>query len=119
MRQRHQKYRGQRMRLAITKRTIALFALLLASVGLVTALTARPAHAANSLTLSPSGAPPVELPYAQYTAPYTTTITASGGNGTYTFALTIGRLPSGLTLASDGTISGTTDVDNDDQEFTV
>ena len=33
--------------------------------------------------------------------------TASGGTGPYTFSVTIGSLPTGLSLASDGTISGT------------
>jgi hypothetical protein len=34
-------------------------------------------------------------------------ITASGGTGPYTFQVTAGALPTGLSLASDGTISGT------------
>lgn len=38
---------------------------------------------------------------------YTGAITASGGNGGYTYALTGGALPAGLTLNSNGSISGT------------
>ncbi len=39
--------------------------------------------------------------------PYSQTITASGGTGPYTFAVTSGDLPAGLTLSSSGTLSGT------------
>lgn len=39
--------------------------------------------------------------------PYSQLITASGGSGSYTFAVTSGALPPGLTLAADGTLSGT------------
>jgi hypothetical protein len=39
--------------------------------------------------------------------PYTTSISASGGTGTITYAVTTGTLPPGLTLATDGTLSGT------------
>ncbi|MBI5668553.1 MAG: choice-of-anchor D domain-containing protein [Chloroflexi bacterium] len=35
------------------------------------------------------------------------TITATGGSGTYTFAVTTGALPPGLNLAADGVLSGT------------
>ena len=38
---------------------------------------------------------------------YTTSLTASFGTGPYTFALLAGQLPPGLTLAPNGTISGT------------
>ncbi|MNK69476.1 putative Ig domain protein [compost metagenome] len=38
---------------------------------------------------------------------YTETIAASGGAGTYTYARTAGSLPAGLTLAANGTLSGT------------
>lgn len=39
---------------------------------------------------------------------YSQTISAAGGTGTgYTFAVTVGSLPGGLTLASNGTLSGT------------
>jgi uncharacterized protein (TIGR03437 family) len=38
---------------------------------------------------------------------YTTTLTTSGGTGTNTYSLDTGTLPSGLTLSSSGTLSGT------------
>lgn len=38
---------------------------------------------------------------------YTDTFTASGGNSPYTYAVTGGSLPPGLSLASNGTLSGT------------
>lgn len=40
-------------------------------------------------------------------SPYNFQFTASGGTAPYTFFLASGALPAGLTLASDGTISGT------------
>ena len=41
------------------------------------------------------------------TSPYSQTISASGGTGNYTFAVAAGSLPNGLTLGSNGVISGT------------
>ncbi|TSC89904.1 MAG: hemagglutinin-related protein [Parcubacteria group bacterium Gr01-1014_3] len=38
---------------------------------------------------------------------YSQTVTATGGSGSYTYAVTAGSLPTGLTLASNGTITGT------------
>lgn len=38
--------------------------------------------------------------------PYTNTFTASGGTAPYTFAISAGSLPPGLTLASNGVVSG-------------
>jgi hypothetical protein len=38
---------------------------------------------------------------------YSTSIGASGGTGTLTYAVATGALPAGLTLAGDGTLSGT------------
>jgi hypothetical protein len=54
------------------------------------------------LTLSPSS-----LPNATVAAPYTQTLTASGGVGSETFAVTAGNLPAGLALASNGILAGT------------
>lgn len=56
---------------------------------------------APTITLTPS------LPSAIVGFAYNQTITASGGTSTYTYAVTAGVLPAGLTLASDGTLSGT------------
>jgi hypothetical protein len=40
-------------------------------------------------------------------AAYTGAVAATGGNGPYTYAVTSGTLPAGLTLASNGAVSGT------------
>ena len=50
---------------------------------------------------------PATLPGGTVGAAYSQTITASGGNGPYTFAVSGGTLPTGLTLASGGLLSGT------------
>jgi Bacterial Ig-like domain (group 3)/Putative Ig domain len=51
---------------------------------------------------------PTALPSGTFNALYpTTTISASGGTAPYRFAVTSGSLPPGLTLASDGSLSGT------------
>jgi hypothetical protein len=39
--------------------------------------------------------------------PYTAAVTASGGSGTYTYALASGQLPQGLQLGTDGAVTGT------------
>ena len=68
----------------------------------------------NGVTLNGNGiAPtslvvssPTTLPQATQNAAYQATLVASGGSGTYTWALSSGSLPSGLTLSSAGVISG-------------
>lgn len=50
---------------------------------------------------------PVSLPNATFGVPYSQTITADGSIAPYSFAVTSGSLPPGLTLASGGTLSGT------------
>jgi len=50
---------------------------------------------------------PPTLPDGLLGTAYNQTITATGGTAPYTFAITSGSLPPGLTLASDGTLSGT------------
>ncbi|HTJ13201.1 MAG TPA: putative Ig domain-containing protein [Dinghuibacter sp.] len=50
---------------------------------------------------------PTTLPNATIAASYTASVSATGGTGPYTYAITAGNLPAGLTLASDGTLSGT------------
>jgi hypothetical protein len=48
------------------------------------------------------------FPAGTYNTPYTgQSVTASGGSGSYTFAVTAGALPAGLSLSSAGAISGT------------
>jgi len=48
------------------------------------------------------------LPAATSGQSYTATLQATGGIAPYTYAVTTGTLPAGLTLASNGTISGMT-----------
>ncbi len=51
---------------------------------------------------------PAALPAATVGAPYSQAVSATGGTGTYTYSVTAGSLPAGLTLnASTGVISGT------------
>ncbi len=50
---------------------------------------------------------PATLPNGSLGTPYNQTITASGGSAPYTFAVTTGLLPNGLTLNSSGVLSGT------------
>jgi outer membrane autotransporter protein len=50
---------------------------------------------------------PTTLGNATVAAAYSTTVSASGGTAPYSFALTAGALPAGLSLSSAGTLSGT------------
>ena len=50
---------------------------------------------------------PPTLPAPIAAVAYAATVTASGGAAPYTFAVTAGSLPPGITLAADGTLSGT------------
>ena len=54
------------------------------------------------VTLSPGA-----LTGGQVAAPYSQTVSATGGTGPYGFSVTAGALPSGLTLALGGLLSGT------------
>lgn len=47
------------------------------------------------------------VPHGAVGAAYTASLVAKGGNGVYTWSIAAGTLPSGLTLAADGTLSGT------------
>ena len=59
--------------------------------------------ASNSLTLSP-----LTLPNGTQGTAYSQTVTASGGTAPYTYSVTVGALPAGLSLnSSTGVISGT------------
>ncbi|MBI1803449.1 MAG: putative Ig domain-containing protein [Ignavibacteriae bacterium] len=55
-----------------------------------------------TITLSPS-----TLPNGTVGTAYNQTITASGGTSPYTFAVTVGTLPAGLSLSTGGILSGT------------
>src|SRR5205823_3176926 len=57
--------------------------------------------------ITPSIAP-ATLPHAIQAQAYSQQLTASGGNGPYTFTLDAGTLPTGLTLSTGGLVSGTT-----------
>ncbi|MFN7976145.1 MAG: putative Ig domain-containing protein [Acidobacteriota bacterium] len=59
------------------------------------------ADACGLMVLSPSS-----LPGGTIGTPYSQTITASGGQPPYTFAVTAGSLPPGLGLAGSGVLSG-------------
>jgi hypothetical protein len=53
------------------------------------------------ITLSPA-----TLPSGTWNTAYSQTITAGGGTAPYTYAVTVGTLPTGLTLSSAGLLSG-------------
>jgi len=73
-----------------------------------TPLTATQSYTVNILsTLSITT---TSLPAANIGVAYTTTLAATGGQSPYTFAVTTGSLPTGLTLSTSGTISGTPSV---------
>ena len=50
---------------------------------------------------------PTNLPSGTINSAYSTTLTGTNGTGPYTFSIYTGTLPNGITLASDGTLSGT------------
>jgi hypothetical protein len=50
---------------------------------------------------------PFVLPNGQTSTPYSQSVVASGGTPSYTYAVTVGSLPPGLTLSSSGLLSGT------------
>ena len=50
---------------------------------------------------------PAALPNGSQAVAYSQTVTASGGTGPYTFVVTAGALPTGLSLSSQGYLFGT------------
>jgi large repetitive protein len=73
--------------------------------------TGAPFSKSNAYTLN-VGAPaisitPNTLPSAQDAVSYSQQLTASGGNGSYSFSISAGALPAGLTLSTSGLLSGT------------
>lgn len=69
---------------------------------------------AATITLSPTS-----LPSTGAGQSYNQTITASGGYGSYTYTVTSGTLVTGHSLASNGTISGTTASGAASKTFTI
>ncbi len=66
--------------------------------------------ATRSLSLTVERAPTIQtggLPPGDVGEPYTAQLDATGGTGAYTWSVTDGALPDGLTLSSSGAISGT------------
>lgn len=61
--------------------------------------------AAPTITVNPA-----TLPNPVAATAYSQTVTATGGAAPYTFSVTAGALPAGITLASGGTLSGTSNV---------
>lgn len=73
-----------------------------------------PVYLANSVRLNVIDSPcptisldPATLPNPVIGVAFNQTVTATGGNAPYTFTVTSGELPNGLTLSSAGVISGT------------
>lgn len=65
-----------------------------------------------SAATPPPGCPPIALspatlPNGTVGVPYTQTFTGSGGTAPYTFGVTAGALPAGLTLTAAGVLAGT------------
>ncbi|MCS4279015.1 putative Ig domain-containing protein [Stenotrophomonas rhizophila] len=60
--------------------------------------------AAPTIVLAPTAGP---LPSATYATPYSQNFTASGGTGPYSYVISSGALPAGVTLNSSGALTGT------------
>jgi len=63
----------------------------------------------ETITINPSGTLSLTatLPIATVGVPYTYTLQATGGTAPYTYSVAAGSLPPGITMQSDGVISGT------------
>ncbi|WP_160115092.1 putative Ig domain-containing protein [Bryocella elongata] len=59
------------------------------------------------------------LPNGTYSVAYSAAITASGGTAPYSFAITGGQIPAGLTLTSAGVLSGTPIVGTATSTFSI
>lgn len=62
---------------------------------------------------------PDTLPDANEGQTYSQQLSASGSSGSYTFSITQGQLPNGLTLSNNGLISGTPEDEPGEYTFTV
>lgn len=89
---------------------------------IVTDANGRTATASFTITISPEMAITTKtLPNAPTGGSYSQTLTVTGGSGSYTWAVTGGNssLPTGLSLSSNGVISGNVDVNATSKSFTV
>ncbi len=68
--------------------------------------TSAPATVSITISAATILVAPPSLPAGTTTIPYSQTVTASGGASPYTFAVTSGTLPNGLTLSPAGVLSG-------------
>ena len=73
-------------------------------VGFGPSVFALPVFVAPPPTL---GVGPAALPPPQVGVPYSQTLTATGGQGPYTFSVYSGQLPAGLSLSPNGVLGGT------------
>jgi len=85
------------------------------TIALALPRTTRPAGRYVSLWLGPHTGPPIalaptSLPSGQSGSAYSQTISASGGASPHAFDVVAGALPSGLSLASGGALTGTPSV---------
>lgn len=62
---------------------------------------------------------PTSLPAVSQSVPYNQTLSATNGNGSFTWAVTTGSLPPGLTLSPGGQITGNVTVTSGSYTFTV
>ncbi|WP_167332668.1 putative Ig domain-containing protein [Rhizobium freirei] len=69
--------------------------------------TSAPATVSITVSTPTIAIAPATLPTATVATAYSETITASGGTSPYSYAVTTGVLPAGLTLSSGGVLSGT------------
>ncbi len=60
-----------------------------------------------SIVVPPIALAPTTLPAGTVATGYSQALTASGGNGPYSYTVTVGALPAGLTLSTGGLLSGT------------
>lgn len=90
-------------------------------VGLVLAHLAQGCNDSSGFRFADSGlvVTTSTLPLGTRGQAYTTTLGAAGGRPVYSWSLVAGALPQGLTLAANGTISGTPTTAGDIGRFTV
>ena len=90
----------------------------LSAVALDAAGNASPASTTVRFTYSPVAITTATLPAGQVGVAYSAMMAASGGSAPYGWTITSGALPTGLTLSSAGSLSGTP-TDSGDYTFTI